>query len=67
MIHYTQVPGLGTINISPTPIVCDLDGDVQLTQVINSPRPNLQVLNMQFHENLLANGIKVFDRRIQTL
>ena len=43
MIHYTQVKGLITIKFSPIPIVCALDGGVQLTQVINLPRSPLLV------------------------
>ena len=45
MIHYThQTAGLETIKNSPTPTMCDLDGGVQLTQVINLPRSPLPLI-----------------------
>ena len=57
MIHYTQVEGVGTIKN----IMCDLDGSVQLTQVINLPRSPLLIIDNEMNYFLLAKYIALFE------
>ena len=61
MIHYTQVEGVGTIKNCPTPIMCNLDGCVQLTQVINLPRSPLLIIDNEMNYFLLAKYIALFE------